>query len=497
MTDLLEQALDDLVPSFSDAPLNWPDVIARSERQRPQRAAVLRRHPRRTLAVAFALVLVALLATPAFGVQGFVLHLLGRKNVSFANSPSASNVVKKQFLDLPIGAPLPYSPQVKAAQTRVVATFSIAGHPRRLFVAPTRRGGYCYIFEHSFGGCRQTRAERSLGGTGQFGVTWQGGSVRHGVNESIVTRVGGDLTAPTAAKITARYADGKSADVPFVWVSAPVAAGFFSYDIPTAQWNKQHRLLSLTLYANNGRRISRQSFPYRAHPQRLTVPPRQVVTPRQRVLPTAPPVSPSAPMQQGSADGVKVVVGRNGAVQFTQVAQTPILQELAGHSVGYSCARLTREFGIFTVRGLGQGGRLAPKVGFMLNGVGSPVDFCELQASIGRTWPDRLHNRAAVEIPLTVAGRRFFADRQAARDLALFVRSRHMHQLREEPAAQAKQDITSTYAKQLATSPITITVVDKSTLAFRERSSTGKTFTVTVHDGHIASQNLKPYAFVF
>jgi hypothetical protein len=133
----------------------------------------------------------------------------------------------------------------------------------------------------------------------------------------------------------------------------------------------------------------------------------------------------------------------------------------------------------------------------MLNGVGSPVDFCELQASIGRTWPDRLHNRAAVEIPLTVAGRRFFADRQAARDLALFVRSRHMHQLREEPAAQAKQDITSTYAKQLATSPITITVVDKSTLAFRERSSTGKTFTVTVHDGHIASQNLKPYAFVF
>lgn len=39
----------------------------------------------------------------------------------------------------------------------------------------------------------------------------------------------------------------------------------------------------------------------------------------------------------------------------------------------------TSEFGIFTVRGVGQGGRFAPKVGFSLNGV-------------GRTWRDRLHN---------------------------------------------------------------------------------------------------------
>jgi hypothetical protein len=94
------------------------------------------------------------------------------------------------------------------------------------------------------------------------------------------------------------------------------------------------------------------------------------------------------------------------------------------------------------VRGLGQGGGFAPKVGFQLNGVGMPVDGCEVQASIGRTWPDRLHNRAAVEIPLTLAGRAYFDDRQAARDLALFVRSRRMHQLRKEPAAQAKASIS-------------------------------------------------------
>jgi hypothetical protein len=492
MTDLLELALNDLVPSFAEEQPNWSDVVARSKRTRRARVMRLswRRHPRRAVAFVFALLLIVLLATPAFGVQGYVLHLLGRKNVSFTHSPAAPNVVKKQFLDLPIGAPPQWPTPVQAAKTRTVATFSIAGHPRKLWVAPTLAGGYCYTFELNFGGCRQTRTDRAKA---VLGVTWQGGSPRHGVNASIVTRVGGDITAPAAAKITARYADGTTNDIPFVWVSAPIAAGFFSYDIPTTHWNKQRRLLSLTLYGKRGTQLGQQAFPYTAKPVPVRIPslPSHVGTPRQRVLPGSPDVAPSAPVQQGSADGFRVVVGHNGSVQFTQIGQTPILKELVGQSAGFSCFRLTKEFGIFTVRGLGQGGRFAPMVGFSLNGVGTPVDGCEVQASIGRTWPDRLHNRAAVEIPLTNAGRDYFADRQTARDLALFVRSRRMHHLRAEPAAQAKADILRAYGKPLARSAIRIAVVDATTLQFSERSSSGKTFSVTVDNGRISGQNLK------
>jgi hypothetical protein len=112
-----------------------------------------------------------------------------------------------------------------------------------------------------------------------------------------------------------------------------------------------------------------------------------------------------------------------------------------------------------------------------------------VQASIGRTWPDRLHDRAAVEIPLTTRGRDFFADRAAARDLALFVRSKRMHSLRKEPAARANADIRNVYGKALARSAITITAVDAATLRFSERSPTGKQFSVTVHNGHITRQN--------
>jgi hypothetical protein len=496
MTDLLELALNDLVPTFAHEQLDWTDVLARSARSTRRRPVPSwRRHPRRTVAFAFALVLIALLATPAFGVQGYVLHLLGRKNVSFTHSPTAPNVVKKQFLDLPIGAPSQWATPVQAAKARTVATFTIAGHPRKLWVAPTRKGGYCYTFELSFGGCRQSRADRAKA---LLGVTWEGGSPRHGVNESIVTRVGGDITAPAAAKITARYADGATADIPFVWVSAPIAAGFYSYDIPTAHWNKQHRLIAMILYAKNGKQLGRQTFSYEGNPRSTTLPvPTHIVTPKQRALPTTPSVPPSPPTQRAAADGFRVVVGRNGSVQFTQIGETPILKELVGKSAGFSCFRLTREFDIFSTRGLGQGGRYAPKVGFSLNGVGTPVDGCEVQASIGRTWPDRLHNRAAVEIPLTTKGSAYFADRQAARDLALFVRSRRLHQLRKEPSAQANADILRAYDKPLAHSSIKIAEVNPTTLQFTERSSTGKTFSVTVHNGRISKQNLKPYAFVF
>jgi hypothetical protein len=125
------------------------------------------------------------------------------------------------------------------------------------------------------------------------------------------------------------------------------------------------------------------------------------------------------------------------------------------------------------------------------------VDGCDIEAPIGHTWPDRLDNHAAAEIPLTAAGRAYFADRAAARDLALFVRFRKVQTLRKELAAQAKAAIEPGYGRPLAKSRLRITVVSPTTLRFTERSATGKEFQVTVQNGRITSQNLKPYDFAF
>jgi hypothetical protein len=504
--DQVSTVLEALVPSFADERPDWENVRARAT-PRPVRLPYWRRRPGVVIAAVLLLVIVALLATPAFGVQGFVLDLFGRKNVSFANSRSAPNEVKKQFEDLGIGGPARWAPEVIAARARVVATFTISGHPRKLWVAPTRRGGYCYTFEDSFGGCRQTEQDRSIGSKGQFGVTWSsrgrfvvvsGRSGRSGrsLTSYAVTRVGGDINAPTATKITVSYADGETASIPFVWVSKPIAAGFFTYDIPVAHWNEQHRVLALTLYGQNGHILAQQSFVYRTAPARRPPLRIHVITPP-AALPAKPTVAPSEPLQRGSADGFAIVAGHNGSVEFTQVSSTPILKQLVGHSVGFICFRLATEFGIFTVRSVGHFGRFAPAVGTQFQGVGTPFDGCEIDASFGHRWPDPLGEHASVEIGFTKSGRRYFADRATARDLALFVRSQRMHQLRKEPAAQALKDIKATYGRELAHSPIRIKLVDPETLQFTETSPTGRHFQVTIRNGRISNQNVKPLGFVF
>jgi hypothetical protein len=336
-----------------------------------------------------------------------------------------------------------------------------------------------------------------------------GAPPRSRVPESIVTRVAGDVTAPAAAKLTAAYADGTSDDIPFVWVSRPIAAGFFTYDIARRHWSKTHRLVSVTLSARDGRVLGRQSFPLAPRPVPRPLPPSAHVSgPRERRLPTTPAAAPTEPAQRGSADGFAVVVGHNGAVHFTQTGSTPILRRLVGRSAGFGCFRLTREFGIFTVRGTGDGGRFAARVGVDLHGVGTPVDGCEVQASVGHLWPDRLHDHAAVEIPLSAAGRAFFADRAAARDVALFVRTRRVQHLRAEPASLALRDIEARYGRALARNGIRVDR-DGNGLRFSERSSTGKTFFVVVQHvkthrhgalverAKITRQNVKPYALAF
>jgi hypothetical protein len=360
------------------------------------------------------------------------------------------------------------------------------------------RGGYCYEIEDSIGGCRQTAGDRDLRGRGQFGVTYR---EKQPVGTlPVVTRITGDIETPKAAVVTVHYADGTSSDVPFIWVSQPIAAGFFSLDIPTSHWNTKQRVVSVTLQAADGSRLGIQTFPAEHRRPRPHPPgnhPSRLSGPVGRILPPTPPTAPSAPLQNGTADGFAVIAGHNGEVQFTELNNTPALQRLAGHSVSYSCFRLTREFGIFTVRGLGNEARFAPKVGIDVNGVGTPFDGCDIEGSAGHLWPDTEGSHSVVEIAFTAAGRAFFANRAAARDLALFVRSRRVHQIRKEPPDQALRDLHTAYGTQLADSKIHINEHATNELVFSETSTTGKTFSVTVRNGKIVKQNLKPYAFAF
>lgn len=490
----LVDALDRLVEPFGGGG-DWEEILRRAGAPpRPRRGRT-----RLVVAAAALAVLVALLATPAFGVQGLVLRLLDRHDVSFSRSAPASNEVKKEFEDLTVGAPARWAPQAVAGKARRAAILDVGGRRETLWVVPTRRGGYCWHLSRGPLGCRATAGDRRGFALG-YAEAKRPTAHRHG--ERVVTaghqpvpaRLMGDVVQAAAARIVVRYADGASGDVPFVWVSKPIAAGFVDFVVPAGHRAVPTRVVALLVEDGAGRVLGRQRFPYQ--PGSTFVIPAGGSPASPARLPAAPPAPPSAPVQEARADGVAVRAGRNGDVEFRVVAHTAAVERLTGHGAGYRCFRLTREFGIFTVRSLSRQGRFASRVGIHVAGVGTPFDGCEIDSSAGHLWPEPNGSHSTVEIPLTAAGQSFFVDRAAARDLALFVRSRRMHALRKEPPRAALTDIRTAYGRSLARSPIGISAAGD-TLTFSERSPTGKRFSIVVRRGRIVHDDVRPYAFAF
>jgi hypothetical protein len=487
MNDPFVEILEELVPEPADRG-DWRDVLDRAGVAKPPGTIPLF-HRRRSLVFALALLaaVITLFTTPAFGV---LLDLIERSNVVFGSSKPAPNLVKKEFADLALGAPH-FAPGALAAQAREVGTFRVGSRSHALWVVPTRRGGYCYTFERLFGGCRATASERR---TAVLGVTW---SPLNGTGRDvIVSRIGGDVTAASAARIEARYADGEVATVPFVWVSGPVAAGFFLVDVPVAHRTLAARLVEVRLLDGDGKLLGRQTFPAREprRPRPVPLPPRQRPTPPR--LPAVAATPPTAPLGRATVNGVSVVAGANGIAVFDTRHASPAVVASLRRGLSYACFRVVRKFGILDPQNVGYLGAFSPTIALDFSGLGHPLDGCELQAGYGHTWPDRYGGHAIVELPLTDKGRNFLADRAAARDLALFVRSRRMHMLRKEAGSRLADDLRRAYGAALARSHIRFRATPTGAV-FSERKPTGKRFTVVIAHGKIVRQNLKPYAFVF
>ena len=152
--------------------------------------------------------------------------------------------------------------------------------------------------------------------------------------------------------------------------------------------------------------------------------------------------------------------------------------------------------------------RTAPHVAIRASGIRTPFDGCEIQGGYGHRWPDKLDSHSAIEIPFTEQGRRFFADRAAARDLALFLsRNGGMRQMRREPTAMFAGWLRNRFGPRVvelqsrsAYPPLGRIGywVGDSSILFRRVSPTGRIFTVVIGEkGGIASENVRPLAFVY
>ena len=135
------------------------------------------------------------------------------------------------------------------------------------------------------------------------------------------------------------------------------------------------------------------------------------------------------------------------------------------------------------------------------------IDACNIQGSYGQRWPGKLGYHNVVEVPFTEAGRRFFEDRAAARDVSFFLRQTEMRRLRKTSAPVSAAEMRQAFGTRIAAlaardaSPPPGKIgywADGSGLVLRRVSSTGRVFEVVVGPkGGTIKENLEPYAMTF
>jgi len=222
-------------------------------------------------------------------------------------------------------------------------------------------------------------------------------------------------------------------------------------------------------------------------------------------LPSKPPTRLTPPLRKGSDLGVSVVVGTNGVVVFDATHANGLARKtFDGRNASYTCFRVTTSGDLTTVASGERHGAFAGQAAFQLKTRG-PFDGCELSTGYGRSWPDKFGGHDPVEIAFTPAGTRYFADRAAARDLAQFVRSRRVHEIRREPppeiagalAAAYKHGVTRVTGQAPASPGEIGYAITGAGVTFSDRSTTGRMFSVQVEYGKITRQNVKPLGYVF
>jgi hypothetical protein len=200
---------------------------------RPARRRVL------VFVVAAAALLAAIVAaTPA---RAWIRDVL-----PFWDQPAAPQSVQVQFWSLNVGAPPGMSPRAVAGETREVGRFTFGGLARTLWVAPAKNGGFCSLWlPGGGGGCSTAGKPLSTGALLRLGApVW----------------ITGDVIASEVSDVVIRFSNGPDVHARIIWVSAPIGAGFFAYDVPASRQSSRDHVTGVDAYDRAGTLVSHQTF---------------------------------------------------------------------------------------------------------------------------------------------------------------------------------------------------------------------------------------------
>jgi hypothetical protein len=212
-------------------------------------------------------------------------------------------------------------------------------------------------------------------------------------------------------------------------------------------------------------------------------------------------------VQHATAEGVEVSVGDNSVVVFDGSNIDAQRQRLVGGSrIGFDCFQISGN-NVRKTRVAGISHQWQRSVAFKILGyIKGTIDGCEIQGSYGHRWHDQYGTHSAIEVPLTDRGRRYFEDRAAARDLALFVRSQKTQQIRTLTGGELVAAVRRVYGDRVAVLTAKTPNAPAGTVGvrmagdrttFTETSSVGVRFYVQLENGKIKRENVRGLAFVF
>jgi hypothetical protein len=206
---------------------DWTDVLRRASRARRRQS-----------------VYGAVLLTALVVVGVAAAYALGHPIVDFSKAQKGSTKIVDDFGSMDVGAPPGMAPSVLAHQVRRIPGLRLNGKKFNFWVAPTKKGGFCEI-----SGCITDR--RTL--VGHIAVTVSGNK-----GDTGVAWINGEFIESRGERLELTYADGASHKIPFVWVTAPIDAGFFVFGIPKERQRHAKRPVTITLFDGGDKVLARE-----------------------------------------------------------------------------------------------------------------------------------------------------------------------------------------------------------------------------------------------
>ena len=222
----------------------------------------------------------------------------------------------------------------------------------------------------------------------------------------------------------------------------------------------------------------------------------------------AKPIKPAGPLvvQRGRGDGVSVVVrGAEVEARFAGVtAEKRRLLVFKDGRINLGCFKLVTVGGHEYSSAVGISTPFNPIVRTGLSPLGrsfaAPFDGCTVAGTYGHTWNDAHGTHDTVEIALTPEGRRFYAERAAARDISWLARASRFREIRyargplsTEQVARRLGNHVVPLASAEGTPPIGklgVWVGNRRRIVLVERATTGRRLYLEIRRGIIYRTNL-------